>query len=257
MKHFILENEPDADGSVRLTGKDYNYLVNVRRLKAGGTLDCLLPSGEIARLRIVRAERGILHAECVPASPLAGSEGGLAPITLFQAMPTGAKMDTVVRMAGEAGVSEIAPFYSARSVPRNTYGAIEARLDRWRRVLKEARQQSGSRAIGTVRAPVGLDGFLSYWESVRQPEALGLIALPLAKNGFHLYLETMPKMIALAVGPEGGFAPEEENMFTGAGFRPVSLGPTVLRTEHAALYAVAAIRTLLVERNSWTLKTRR
>jgi 16S rRNA (uracil1498-N3)-methyltransferase len=256
MKHFILENEPDADGSVRLTGKDYNYLVNVRRLKAGGTLDCLLPSGEIARLLIVRAEKGILHAECTPAAE-AGQDEVCPPITLFQAMPKGAKMDSVVRMTGEAGVSEIAPFYSARSVPRNTDGAIEKRLDRWRRVLKEARQQSGSRAIGTVRAPVGLDGLLSYWESVLQPEALGLIALPLAKNGFHLYLETMPKLIALAVGPEGGFAPEEEDAFMGAGFRPVSLGPTVLRTEHAALYAVAAIRTLLVERNSWTLKTRR
>jgi 16S rRNA (uracil1498-N3)-methyltransferase len=78
--------------------------------------------------------------------------------------------------------------------------------------------------------------------------------MPLAKEGFHLYLETMPKLIALAAGPEAGFAPEEEDAFTAAGFRPVSLGPTVLRTEHAALYAIAAVRTLLVERDSWTLK---
>lgn len=135
---------------------------------------------------------------------------------------------------------------------------VESRMGEgcWLKAIRRywAQTRSGSRAVGTVRAPVGLDGLLSYWESVREPGALGLLAMPLAKEGFHLYLETMPKLIALAAGPEAGFAPEEEKAFAAAGFRPVSLGPTVLRTEHAALYAIAAVRTLLIERDSWTLK---
>jgi 16S rRNA (uracil1498-N3)-methyltransferase len=213
MKHFILDKAPDADGSVRISGKDFNYLVNVRRLRPGKTLDCLLPSGEMARLLILGAERGVLHAQCLaviteapekaeaaetalnPSASNPPADGTLVlntlvcpPITLFQAMPTGAKMDAVVRMAGEAGVSEIAPFYSARSV-KSRGGAIEVRLDRWRRVLKEARQQSGSRAVGTVRAPVGLDGLLSYWESVREPGASASSPCRLPKKDFTCILK--------------------------------------------------------------------
>jgi 16S rRNA (uracil1498-N3)-methyltransferase len=60
-------------------------------------------------------------------------------------------------------------------------------------------------------------------------------------------------MVVLAVGPEGGFSPEEVSRFLAAGFKPLVIGNTILRTETAALYAAAAVRIILLERTAWTL----
>jgi 16S rRNA (uracil1498-N3)-methyltransferase len=77
---------------------------------------------------------------------------------------------------------------------------------------------------------------------------------PLAKGTFHNYLDNSPDFAALAVGPEGGFSPRELSLFLAAGFRPLVMGNTILRTETAALYGTAALRIILLESESWTLK---
>jgi 16S rRNA (uracil1498-N3)-methyltransferase len=59
----------------------------------------------------------------------------------------------------------------------------------------------------------------------------------------------------LAVGPEGGFSPEELARFAAAGFKPLVIGNTILRTETASLYAAAAVRVILLENTTWTLTT--
>jgi 16S rRNA (uracil1498-N3)-methyltransferase len=101
-----------------------------------------------------------------------------------------------------------------------------------------------------------MDELFRYWERIRREGVLALLIheIPLAKCGFHRYLETVPELVALAVGPEGGFSPMEADAFIGTGFKPVTLGDTVLRTENAALYSIAVVRTLIFERHSWTTK---
>jgi 16S rRNA (uracil1498-N3)-methyltransferase len=74
---------------------------------------------------------------------------------------------------------------------------------------------------------------------------------PLEQGTFHGYLDKIPDLVVAAVGPEGGFSPEEGARFIAAGFRPLTIGSTVLRTETAALYAAAVIRIILLERSSW------
>jgi 16S rRNA (uracil1498-N3)-methyltransferase len=63
-------------------------------------------------------------------------------------------------------------------------------------------------------------------------------------------------MVVLVIGPEGGFSPEEVSRFTAAGFKSLVMGNAVLRVETAALYAAAAVRIILLEKASWTLKPR-
>jgi RsmE family RNA methyltransferase len=77
---------------------------------------------------------------------------------------------------------------------------------------------------------------------------------PLARESLHGYLTDAPDEIALCIGPEGGFAPEEAQALAGMGFRPLRLACAILRTETAALYAVAAVETILAERRSWIPK---
>jgi 16S rRNA (uracil1498-N3)-methyltransferase len=165
-------------------------------------------------------------------------------------------MDLIVRQAVEGGVTEIVPFNSAYSISRPDDSG--GRLERWRRIIREARQQSGSGIATAVREPLAFDALLAYWEELREgyERPLGLLIhqVPLENGSFHGYLDKRPDVVVLAVGPEGGFSPEEVSRCMAAGFKPLTMGDTILRTETAALYAQAAIRIILVESSLWILK---
>jgi 16S rRNA (uracil1498-N3)-methyltransferase len=97
---------------------------------------------------------------------------------------------------------------------------------------------------------------MEYWKSLkekfRRPLGIMLHQEPLEKGTFHDYLGNCPDIVVLAVGPEGGFSQREAALFLAAGFRPLLMGNTVLRTETAALYGIAAIRIILLESEAWT-----
>jgi 16S rRNA (uracil1498-N3)-methyltransferase len=184
-------------------------------------------------------------------------------------------MDLIVRQAAESGVSEIVPFVSAHSIPkiadkRNEDSAGSDKAARWRRIVKEARQQSGSETATVIHELLSFDELLRHWQDVKNrcgvnaaavgiflhPSALLPTTLPQARaNSFHACLDEPPGCVALAVGPEGGFSPEEATRFIAADFKPLDLGNTILRTETAAVYAVAAVRIILLERASWILNS--
>jgi 16S rRNA (uracil1498-N3)-methyltransferase len=270
MKRFILPREPQGDGTIQLAGEDYHYLVRVRRLAPGEAFPALLPGGAETLVRVSSVEGGILTGACGPAGAAretAGATGetaadkgppNLPPLILFQALPKGGKMDLIVRQAAEGGVAEIVPFVSEHSVPRLGGGGAGNRLDRWERIVKEARQQSGSRTATTVRPPLDIGGLLAYWEELkgRRPKALGLLfhQSPLEQASLHSYLSINPEIVVLVIGPEGGFSPTEVSRFLAAGFKPLTIGDTVLRTETAALYGAAAIRIILLESDWWLPK---
>jgi 16S rRNA (uracil1498-N3)-methyltransferase len=258
MKRFILPLMPDSEGRIRLCGENYHYLARVRRLKAGMCFDVVLPDGTENRVRVLSTADNILVGECFegakkPSSPV-------PPIALFQGIPRRTKMDAIVRQAAEAAVSLVAPFESEYSTVK-VGGNGGEKLKRWRRIVKEARQQSGSAVETVVREPCGLDALLSYWESLkkeyRRPLGILLHQTPLEKGAFHDYLNIVPDFVVLAVGPEGGFSPREVSLFLAANFKPLLIGDTVLRSETAALYGTAAVRTILLESETWTLKLKK
>jgi 16S rRNA (uracil1498-N3)-methyltransferase len=254
MKCFILPEVPDSQGLVRLRGKDYHYLVHVRRLNPGAVFDVRLPGGEEAALRIKSLDGASLVGECLFNRSPAGDS--LPPIALFQALPKGAKMDLIVRQAAEGGVAEIVPFAAEYSVPKiKNVPEWEKKTERWERIIREARQQSGSAAATLVRAPCTAEALFAYWDTLkgRYSGALGLLLHqdPLEQGTLHGYLRPVPEFIALAVGPEGGFSPGEVSRFLAAGFKAIILGNTVLRTETAALYGAAAVRIILLENAAW------
>jgi 16S rRNA (uracil1498-N3)-methyltransferase len=262
MKQFILNSEPDRNGRVRLEGRDYRYLVRVRRLAPGEYFPALLPDGTGAMVRVCSVDNQAVVGEITPnvAASNGASNSPLPPIILFQALPKGEKMDLIVRQAAESGLTEIVPFASEFSMVKQTSGH---KLSRWERIIKEARQQSGSITATAIRQPVSIDGLLAYWEQLVKQHAtkggtgaLGLLFhhLPLAHTSIHGYLDSSPQMVALVIGPEGGFSSAEAERFLAAGFKPFTVGDTILRTETASLYAQAAVRILLWEKDSWKTK---
>jgi 16S rRNA (uracil1498-N3)-methyltransferase len=272
LKRFILNREPDKDNMVRLDGDDYRYLVRVRRLAEGEFFPALLPSGDEVLVQVLSVGGGILAGKCVASldatsAMTATDEAGkatqaaaLPPIVLFQALPKGEKMDLIVRQAAEGALAEIVPFVSEFSITK-IRGDGQKKLSRWERIIKEARQQSGSTIPTAIRPPLTMDSLFAYWEELKaagspQSGTLGLLFhhLPLAQASLHSYLDNNPRTVALAVGPEGGFSAAEASRFLEAGFKPLTIGDTILRTETAALYCAAAIRIILLERNSWKMK---
>jgi 16S rRNA (uracil1498-N3)-methyltransferase len=271
MKQFILSAMPDAGGFVYITGRDFHYLSRVKRLRPGAVFDALLPNRESAQIGVVSLAGGCLTGERLPPeapgtlresykdSRAEAPVALLPPLVLFQALPKGAKMDLIIRQAAEGGVTEIVPFISAHSMSRPEDAAC--RLERWRRVIREARQQSGSRIATVVREPATFDALLEYWEEMKgkyeRPMGLLFHQDPLEQGSFHQYLDKYPDLVVFVVGPEGGFSPEEVSRYMVAGFKPLTMGDTVLRVETAALYAQAAIRIILLESALWMPKVTR
>jgi 16S rRNA (uracil1498-N3)-methyltransferase len=273
MKQFILNNRPDRNGLIRLEGGDYRYLVRVRRLAPGEYFPALLPDGAEALVRVCSVDNKTLVGEILqnenspgetpspdssPARPPAELPAGpQPPIILFQALPKGEKMDLIIRQAAEGGLAEIVPFVSEFTAVKTTKSSGQ-KFSRWERIIKEARQQSGSSTATVIRSPLSLDGLFAYWEQIKIQHfgVLGLFFhhLPLAKVSLHEYLDTSPQAVVLTIGPEGGFSPAEAERFVTAGFKPFTIGGTILRTETAALYAQAAVRILLWEKDSWEMK---
>ena len=257
MKRFVLSVPPNPEGMIHLYDKDYHYLVRVRRLKPDSCFDAVLPDKTKVKVRVLSTVDNILIGECLEPSvqvPLRQAAAGIPPIALFQGLPKGTKLDTIVRQSAEGGVSVVAPFESDYSTARPN----AEKLKRWERIVKEARQQSGSATETAVRPPCGFDALLDYWESLKKkyerPVGILLHQEPLEKGSFHDYIRCNPDFVALAVGPEGGFSPREVSLFLAAGFKPLLMGNTILRVDTAALYGIAALQIIMLESESWTSK---
>ena len=269
---FLLKEKPDKEGIIRLKGEDYHYLVHVRRLKPGAIFQAILPQSDTekskescsqcVKITILKISRQTLTGSVTftnstaPASKINDNTENtvLPPIIVFQAVPKGTKMDLIIRQATEMGISEIVPFVSEHSIPKEDSG--NKRTERWCRIVKEARQQSGSLVDTKVHERLNTDELFAYWEKLQKEfsaQALGLIFTPwaLENSGFHQYLSSKPPLLVLAVGPEGGFSAAELDRFTKTGFKTISLGETVLRTETAALFGAAAAKIILMERAWW------
>jgi 16S rRNA (uracil1498-N3)-methyltransferase len=264
MRQFILPEDWDGGPTCLVEGGRARYVARVLRLGPGDSFPGLDAGGRPLACTVLRSDGGRLllsvaaapaGAEAAPPEPGSGSQ---PRIVLAQGLPKGAKMDLVVRQATEAGAAAVVPLLSARSLSRGAESG-SARLSRWERIVREAMQQSGSSTRTRVLEPIPpseLPAALSALGLRPGDPRILLHEAPLAQSSMHGYLTGASDAIALCVGPEGGFAPDEVDFFLGEGFRPLRFAGAVLRAETAALYAIAAAQIVLSERSSWIPKPR-
>src|SRR6185295_10475068 len=155
-------------------------------------------------------------------------------VTLVQAVSSGEKMDFTIQKAVELGVAAIQPVLTEKSVVRLSAEREAKKLAHWRRVAIAACEQCGRNRIPEIREPVALERY--------RPGAGSKILLSPSGPGKLADLAKGP--VLLAAGPEAGFSDGEEQFLLRAGFQPVRLGPRILRTETAALAALAALNAL-------------
>jgi 16S rRNA (uracil1498-N3)-methyltransferase len=161
-------------------------------------------------------------------------------VALFQGLPKAAKMESVIQKSVELGAAAIFPVVCVRSVV--TGDAVSGRkLERWRRISAEAAKQC-RRGVTPEVGPV-----LSFSDAVLAMRGYELMLFPYENEtgrGLKSCLRGVsrtPASVALIIGPEGGFSPEEAGALASAGAESVSLGGTVLRTETAGPAAIAML----------------
>lgn len=228
MRFFFLQAEPPALVGAWQPPVELARHLKALRLSAGDAILLLLPRGGAVRAELAGGStlqlQGLSEPPRLP----------LLPVTLATAWPKGARADDLVCRAAEAGVERIVPLHCARSVTgREDFSG--GRWERWERLLRETCQQCRRPTLPTLdRAPAPLREVLR-----EAPLAHPIALLP---GGWPLQHELdlrAPREVLLIVGPEGGFAPEEERWLETAGIAKAGLLPTILRIEAAGPLAAA------------------
>jgi 16S rRNA (uracil1498-N3)-methyltransferase len=238
---FYCETALRAGGNATLPEDAAHHAVHVLRLRAGDEVTLFNGRGGEYAGRIAAIDRLRVQVDVLQHRPLE-RESPFA-VTLVQGVSAGEKMDFTVQKATELGVAALQPVICARSSGRLAGERAELKRAHWRRIAVAACEQCGRNRVPEVQAvrtladycgtppPEGLRLLLSPRSALRLGEAAGRPAGP----------------VALAAGPEAGFNDAEEAALAQAGFTPVRLGPRVLRTETAAIAALAALQALAGE----------
>jgi len=239
MRVFILPKDPPFGSFIDLTGEDHHYLARVRRIRAGDRFPGADSRGGrwLCTVEHIGRVSLRLRLEQDPAAP----ELQQHSIHLIQCLPKAAKMDLIVRQATEAGVQRVTPVSSRFSQVK--YGErkeAEKKLERWRRIARQASQQSAAARPPDIDAPGELETILRELAEVQDEEVrLFFHQEREAADTLHGSLSKSVKIIKLVVGPEGGLSAKEVELLRSKSFVPVTVGQTVLRTETAAVAACA------------------
>ncbi len=220
---------------VVLDANSARHVGRVLRLNLGDALTLFDGLGGEYPATIVELSKRELWVECGERCD-ADCESPL-PITLAQGVSKGERMDYTIQKAVELGIRRIAPINTERSVVNLKGDRLLKRMEHWRGVIISACEQCGRNTLPELLPMMSLDEWLS------QPlHGSGLLLDHRAPSGIAGF-ELEGNGCTLLIGPEGGLADKERASAEAAGYRGMRLGPRVLRTETAALTALAAIQS--------------
>jgi 16S rRNA (uracil1498-N3)-methyltransferase len=233
----VFVDAPLAAGSrATLDGAAAAHARRVLRLDEGDAITLFNGDGLDYPSRIAGFGRGTVEVAVEGVAP-ARAESPIA-VTLVQGIARGERMDLVVQKATELGVAAIAPVATARSVVRIDGDGGGRKLAHWRGIAIAACEQSGRARIPAIAAPVPLAEHLA----TQGPAA----RLLLAPDAPVTLVEAARGLRAaqVLIGPEGGLEDEECAAALSAGYRACRLGPRVLRSETAAIAAIAVLQAV-------------
>jgi len=258
MRQLVLPGDRADDRRFVLDEKTSRYLLRVLRMGRGDSFSALDEAGNRFLCTIEDASAAAAIVALAPEKDGAADVPCMARIALVQGLPKGPKMDLILRQAVEAGAAAVFPLQTRNCVVRERNEKdVAEKLERRRKIVREALQQSGSTVRTKILPTASIDTLAKALSDEGFPPESSLLLmfheLPIAEKSLHECCAGDPLPTVILVGPEGGFAPEETEAFRAMGFQPVHFEGTILRTETAALFALAAVKTIMTERTSWTL----
>jgi len=230
------------DRSASLKGEQAAHLIRVLRAQAG--MECDMVAGD----RVWRAVISGVSGDAVRFALVSEVEAEPAlPVTLLLSVFKFDRMEWIIEKATELGAERFIPMTARRS-EKHLVQAAQARVERWRRVAREAAKQSRRSDVPVVEDLVPLK------TAVRSGAAGLRLLLAEQERSTTLYAAMQAALqqatvekpaVEFAVGPEGGWTAEEEALFAAEGWQAVSLGPRILRAETAGITAMAVVAALL------------
>jgi 16S rRNA (uracil1498-N3)-methyltransferase len=236
MRRFAITPDALAEGRVTFDAPQSRHLARALRLRPGDTIIATDGAGHDYTVRLETV--GARVTGTVVGQVTGAAESPLA-ITLVQGVPKGDKMEAIVRAATELGVADVQPALTARTVVRLGGSAGTERSARWQRVAREAAKQCRRTIVPLVAAPAPLAACL---DAARDTE----LALCLWEGEAPPLTTAFPagrlRRAAVLIGPEGGLEAAEVEAAGRAGWRIVSLGSRLLRTETAGPAVIAVLQ---------------
>jgi 16S rRNA (uracil1498-N3)-methyltransferase len=239
-RRWIAERWDEA--TAVLTGAQAEHLARVLRAQPGMEADV------VAGGRVFHAEVAAVTPEEIRFNLIAELEADPAlPVTLVVSVYKFDRMEWAIEKATELGVAVIAPVI-ARRTEKHLAQAAEKRAERWRRIAHEAAQQSRRSDVPLIHAPEPLATRIraaSTSTRIVLAEQERTTTLRSALDEAIAQAQAEMPTLEIAIGPEGGWAPDEEALFDANGWRAASLGPRILRAETAAIAALAFVASYL------------
>ncbi|MCT2537610.1 16S rRNA (uracil(1498)-N(3))-methyltransferase [Aquibacillus koreensis] len=242
MQRYFITSSNWADGHVKITGDDVHHIVRVMRMEKGDHILCAHPEGKVAVCALME-----LTNDHVTAQVQEWKEEQVelpVDVTIAQGLPKGDKLELILQKGTELGAASFIPFQASRSVVKWDEKKAAKKLDRFKKIVKEASEQAHRSRIPVVDTVVSFQKLLeksndydvklfAYEEEARSSHFEKL------SNAMHSLKDT--QSVIVCIGPEGGFSEAEVSQLKEAGFRSVRLGPRILRTETAPLYFLSSI----------------
>lgn len=258
MHRFHLSPEQCQDPTLTLTDREAHHALHVVRLRRGERVAVLDGAGHEYQCDVHEASResvtlGVLHKSTIPPLPY--------HLTLLQAVAKGKTFETIVQKATELGAFRVVPLLTERVVsvpgkdvspkrpPRDSHlGEMTLpanKVEKWRLIAIDSIKQCGSAWLPQIEAPIPLRDFLTRHERFELPLVAALQGDRRhpreVLDEFRLEYGHLPKSVGIFIGPEGDFTPAEMVAIKETGALPVTLGPLVLRSDTAAVYALSVL----------------
>lgn len=232
-QHRLFISQPlEAGQNVEIDGDRAHYLSRVLRMKTGSKLVLFTGDGHDypAVVSAARKTRVVLRV----GEAVRNDRESPLMVQLVQGISRGERMDFAVQKATELGVHRILPVFTKFSVVKLDTDRAARRVQHWQKIAQGACEQSGRNRVPLIEAPIALNDYFGNESAADCRIAL----VPGATTALHELAHT-PQTVDLLVGPEGGLSENEAADAANAGFLAVSLGPRILRSETAALTALA------------------
>lgn len=237
MHRFFLDvsNKTDVGDLIEITGEDHQHISKALRMKQGENLVACSENETEYLCEVFEISRNLTIAKVIGIQQ--NQSEMKVKTVLYQGLPKGQKMETIIQKCVELGIDEIVPIVTMRTVVKLTDS--NKKVVRWNKISLEASKQSGRGKVPLVREPLDLKDALALLKN----NTVNIVAfekeIKSLKNVFSDC--SKPEKIGIIIGPEGGFDEAEIEMLKDRGVISISLGKRILRTETAGMALLSMI----------------
>lgn len=240
-RYFLNNTQFQGDGAI-ITGDDAHHMSRVMRMEPGDQI-IVCNEDKACHFATIKQMNG-QEIEVTLDSVIEAQTELPIEVTIAHGLPKGDKFEWVIQKATECGATNFMPVSMERCVVKLDAKKEVKKVERWNKIAKEAAEQSHRQVVPKVHS---VHTFKAFLEQSKHYDVCLFAYEETAKQGELAQLkQTLENIkpgatLLLLVGPEGGVGEKEVDLLIQHGFKPCALGPRILRTETAPIYALSAI----------------